>query len=449
MSDSTSVLGDKSHILVFTYAKAGFGHLRVTDALYHGLPAGVNPLLLESQDRSLTFLHRFSSIHPIARSFLEWIQRGRPESVVTYLYRRILNSQTSLISQQLATIIDQRIEPPTQVIVVSTHFGLAHQIASAKTKLEYEKKIKIFLAVQVTDDSPQKIWYVPGADLTFVPSQQTKEKLLEYGKRAHLPPVPIEVLPYPVSPTLAKVLTENQFEHRMHQMHPGSNALVNISIPISGAAVGLKFYSQMMDELYLLSQRFRFLVVVKSALPTQRFINELLKRSYVNVFTSSIDKGVVEQYEQLYQRELIGLEVTKPSEQAFKALVDPERVGGSLLLFSQPVGRQEYDNLKFLARHNLIPHHSMHMFLWSHAAQNKSVGKQILIQALHWRGIQIPTQPDRAAQFIKWCLDQGIFSSMVMKKITTMEEHKEHFEILGAESTHLFWHRIAELTRID
>ena len=40
--------------------------------------------------------------------------------------------------------------------------------------------------------------------------------------------------------------------------------------------------------------------------------------------------------------------------QAFKALLSVDSVGGSFLLFANPVGRQEYDNINFLERHGFL-----------------------------------------------------------------------------------------------
>ncbi len=57
------VLADPSLLLIFTYAPAGLGHLRVTDALYHGLPKGVQPVILGAHDRAVGAIHRFMSIH--------------------------------------------------------------------------------------------------------------------------------------------------------------------------------------------------------------------------------------------------------------------------------------------------------------------------------------------------------------------------------------------------
>lgn len=50
-----SLLHDPSVMIIFSYALTGLGHLRVTDALYRGLPEGVRPLTLYSQDTSAVF----------------------------------------------------------------------------------------------------------------------------------------------------------------------------------------------------------------------------------------------------------------------------------------------------------------------------------------------------------------------------------------------------------
>ena len=177
LKEEAKILKNKETVIILAYAPAGLGHLRVTDALYHGLPKTANPLLLGSQDKSITRIHRILSIHPIFRFFFELGQSGIPQYIVTYVYRNYLWLLTKLIYQQLTTILDQRIEETKTVLIIATHFGLAHQIAAIKDKLAKERKVKIVLAVQVTDDSPQYMWYIPGADLTFVPSEYTRREL--------------------------------------------------------------------------------------------------------------------------------------------------------------------------------------------------------------------------------------------------------------------------------
>jgi hypothetical protein len=101
----------------------------------------------------------------------------------------------------------------------------------------------------------------------------------------------------------------------------------------------------------------------------------------------------------------IALEVSKPSEQTIKALADPKKVGGSILLFTEPVGRQEYDNLDFLAKHHLIPTDKEMLLLCDQTQSN-----QVREIAQKWRGIMLPYNAKEAAHFTAHCLATGIFS---------------------------------------
>src|SRR5262249_21940152 len=148
---------------------------------------------------------------------------------------------------------------------------------------------------------------------------------------------------------------------------------------------------------------------------TQPFLNEMESRPFVTLHTSTTDRDIVEKYEGVYQQTLVALEVTKPSEQAFKALVDPHRRGGSVLLFSHPVGRQEYDNLDFMRRHHLIPTPEEQQQLWDSAAANRAISADspLLQEALHWRGLRLPDDAVSAARYIAWCLEQKLFAQML------------------------------------
>ena len=55
------MLQDKNFLIIFTYAPAGLGHLRVTDALFHGLSKDIKPLILGSHDKTIAFLHQIAS----------------------------------------------------------------------------------------------------------------------------------------------------------------------------------------------------------------------------------------------------------------------------------------------------------------------------------------------------------------------------------------------------
>lgn len=447
MDETASRFAQPSLLIIFAYAQAGLGHLRVTDALYHGLPAHTNAILLHSQEASIGYLHHLTSIHPVTRALLEWLQRGEPEELFTRFYRHVLRSNTHWLYEHMAALIDERYEMPTTVLIVATHFGLAHQLAAIKDKLSREKQVKIILALQVTDDSPQRIWYVEGADLIVVPSAPTQAALAAYGRQEGLPQVHFAVLPYPVSPLLTALLSDADYGQRQQEMQADSPTEIQIAIPISGAAVGLTFFRQLIDALHARSSRFHFQVVAKSAPYTQAFLRDLQSLPYVTLHTGTTDREVVEQYEQLYENVLVALEVTKPSEQAFKALVSPQRRGGTLLLFSHPVGRQEDDNLAFLQRHRLLPTAETQRALWEYAAQERSLSASesaLLNKALTWRGLRLPDDPVKAADLIGWTLQQGVFSQMI-RCVNVPQPDDPAPQELSAEGVNEFWKAVSGL----
>ena len=142
--NSPNPLEKSTVVVIFASAPTGLGHLRVTNTLYAGLTPKATTVLLGSHDRSLQTIHKFISIHPIAREFMEWIQRGNPQKVFTRLYRWYLRNHKFNLYRlyiQMETILEQRISLPEEVIVVATHFGLAHQLAAIKQKLETKKSI--------------------------------------------------------------------------------------------------------------------------------------------------------------------------------------------------------------------------------------------------------------------------------------------------------------------
>lgn len=437
----TQTLSQKSLVIIFAYAAAGLGHLRVTEALYHGLPEEVTPLLLRTQDKAVTYMHRLTSIYPWGRKFMEWTQKGLPEEIFTRLYRWYLRKNTLLLYQQMSTILDERIELPKTILIVATHFGLAHQLAALKSQLETTQMVKIYLVVQVTDDSPQRFWYVPGADLTFAPSQKTKEALEEYGRQCGFSPIHFEVLPYPVSPVLGTALSQEEVTSRLHQLNPDSRSNIHTAVPISGAAVGIEFNAKLMETLSQLSDRFIFHVVLKTAPFTEKFLTKITIRSDTRLIASPSTRDIVEKYEELYHKELISLEVTKPSEQAFKALLTPDQKGGVVLLFTKPIGRQEYDNLAFMRRHELIPTVSDQKILWEKAARDLPPG-ELLSQSRRFRGLILPDDPVRAARFIWWCLKERLFRQMAGSFSPFQDGHENE---IGSDGVNRFWQRVARL----
>jgi len=452
MKSPLSLLSKKSLLLLFAYAPAGLGHLRVTDALYHGLPAEASPLLLGSQDKTITVMHRLMSVHTITRALFEWLEQGNAEEFTTPLYRWYLRSHTDLLYRQINTIIDQRIHMPEELLLIATHFGLAHQAAAIKKKLMNERKIKIFIVVQVTDDSPHHIWYIPDADIIFVPSQRTKDRLEAYGRKEKLPCIKIEVNPYPLSPNLRSDLPESRMKHRRSQLNPHEDTTIHFAVPISGAAVGMNFVTHLIDHLHLKSTRFQFHIVTKNAPFTYRFIYDMNSRPHIDLQSSPHDKQVIELYEDLYQNITISLEVTKPSEQAFKALITPQKRGGSIILFSNPVGRQEHDNLHFLRRNGLLPYKTVQKELWHLAKQNhhldKKQQKQFFTDAENWRALNLPSGSTEAAQFIWWCHQEKIFQAMLSCRISQNTNPQSTYE-LRSDGVELLWEKTAQIINND
>ncbi len=409
-------LADPKLATIFAYAPAGLGHLRVTDALRHGLPPQSQPILLPSREESIRTLHRLTSVIPLFQHIMEWGQRGKPEALFTRFYRRLLLSDAGQMEEQLFEIYKQRIDLPDAMLVIASHFGIAHQVGKIKKHLQSRINIPVYLVVQVTDDSPQSIWYVPGADLICVPSDKTKETLMAYGKNNHLPPVRFEVIPYPLSLHLGQELTAANIKFRQLQLRANSEIPIHVVIPVSGAAVGTNYASLLTRELHRKSKRFHFHLVAKRSVFTDMFIRQMEKKDYVQIFSSHSDRQIVELYETAYTQAVIGFEVTKPSEQAFKALFCNKQRGGSTLLFTVPVGRQEYDNLSFLRRHLLIPTNEEQQMLTEMAASNQELSEPQLDRyfprASTWRGVCIPSDAKKACDFIWWAQEQGLFARM-------------------------------------
>jgi hypothetical protein len=441
MTASFSALRNKSLVLIFAYAPAGLGHLRVTDALYHGLPKDITPILFGAQDESITLIHRLMSTHVITRKLMGWFQDGALEEIYTFFYRRYLRSHTKLLYQQTKTILDQRLVIPRTILFVATHFALAHQFAEIKEKLQKELHIRIILAVQVTDDSPQAIWYVPGADITFVPSEYTKKELLAYGKWAHFPEIPIEVIPYPISTYLDENITPSQMDERVKQLSVSSDAKIHVVVPVSGAAVGLEFSQKLIEQLHTISHRFLFHIVAKNAGYTQSFLADMMQHPAVFFSIFNHEREVVDAYEHIYQTHIVALEVTKPSEQSFKALCNCEKRGAAIMLFTQPVGRQENDNLNFLRRHFLIPSEAEQQNLWLHAKNNTPMTDHLMQQASKWRGVCLPTDATNAAEFIWWGYQHGLFVEMATCKVKPLEKDSAIHE-LGSNGVQQFWEKI-------
>lgn len=434
-------------LLVFTYAPAGLGHLRVTDALYDGLPKNINSVLLGANDTNITYWHRLTSISPFFRKIMEFLTSKKNGNWFYSIYIKFLNLSNKKLYQQMEYLITQQWQEKEIVVVVSTHFGLAHQISAIKDKLEKNLKIKIVLVVQVTDATSIEIWYVPGANLISVPSEKVKNELLEYVKKRNLKRTEIVVLPYPLSQNLGNYLNKNEYDLRIKQYSKDSSAKIKIAIPISGAAVGLDYYDKLISKLRRTNDRFMIYLIVRNNIHTQAFIKRMKMRDYVTVIDSDTDKKVVDSYEKLYQDEVIGLEIVKPSEQAFKTLFVPNQRGGSILLLNGAVGRQEQDNLNFLADHKLLPKKEDQEKLIEYAGENKlptgQECQECIARASTWRAIKLANDPTKDSIIINWCIQNDIFKKMSKQRKKSKCKDRE----IASSGVQQLWEKIDNLTK--
>lgn len=436
-----NVLNQSSVLIIFTYAPAGLGHLRVTDALQAAKPVKTNSLIFGSHDTAITWLHRITSSNLWLRRLMEWIQRDTPQYVFTRIYRWWLRCRANKLYDQFSILLDQYLEKPKKVLIISTHFGLAHQLAVIKKRIEEEYEIDLHLVVQVTDATAQYIWLVPGADLTLVPDDKTKQELIDYRRNQGFRPMKIEVQPYPLNPILIKNLSREEFASKRTQLDPQLKFKINLALPISGAAVGLTFFSKLIKQFLYSPANYQIFLVSKFSRYTKNFILKFINLDSVSIYAGRSDSQVVNDYLLLYKTEVIALEITKPSEQAFKALLDPMQRGGAIMLFCEPVGRQEYDNLKFLQLHNLIPDDETQEEIWQLFSHKKHISQDLKKKVAYWRGIQLPKDPIQAANFIQWLYLEGVFAEMVRFRPDFETDRRE----VNDQGASIFWKRMHEL----
>lgn len=414
-------------LLIFTYAPAGLGHLRVTDALVHTRPEGYNYIVLGSSDKLISIAHRITSINPLARKIFEASQYGVFEDVITLFYVWALRRRSEEIYIKLLETIG-KYRDLESVTVVATHPSLANQIGEVKEKIRQKTGLMINLVVQVTDDSSQHIWVVKDADLTMVPSRLTRDELIKYAASRKIK-FNCEVSPYPVSPILGEELSRKQGSRQV-AFQKGESDAINVLVPISGAAVGLRYLADLMLQMDRIYSRFHFLVVAKRSVFTKNFLKELGQLRQFELFTGRSDKEVVDIYEKVYKDYLIHLEITKPSEQTFKCLLPPNKVGGAILLLSQPVGRQEFDNIEFLKRHKMLLSPDENGELTVESLKDKSP-----------RAVKLPKDVMSASKLISSCLNKGIFEEMTKPDFNYQPESYMTSEI-GDNGVWLFWEKL-------
>ena len=401
-------------MVVITTSTAGLGHKRVSSALGQGLPHLVRQETLGADDHRMQFLHRVASLNRVLRWIIETFQ-NTPflDGFFALRYGRWLRKHSRDIKERLRDLIERRGQLPKVVLVVCTHFGLAHTLAEVKKSLSEELNTKIVVTVIVTDDSPQKIWAVYGADHIFVHSPSTKNKLLEFFNEKKLEPIPeVVVNPYPVSLHLGQKLDKEEFKEKLAQVSSDKTP-IRIMLPISGAAVQLSYLRKMVESLCVDSFA-AVTIVTRESKNTGRFIEWAQDYPNIDVIAKTDDRDVVEEYEEEFLRKIYSLEVTKPSEQAFKTLLAPELRGGVIMLFSAPVGRQEDDNVRFMTRHGLLPNKEDAKVIKNICDKKKqTITPEFLKRASSWRGILLPREGKAAAGLVRCLQRLGVFSAMM------------------------------------
>jgi hypothetical protein len=401
--------------IILSTVPTGLGHIRVTKALAKGLPTGVKPLILGITDETISMIYRIISTHWVLRKLFEFIQTNPiVEKLITNLLIYIQTSNTKKTESLLRELIQDNHEQ--RVIVVSTHAFIAQKIQ----KIIDQKLLPnpITHAVVITDDSPQRFWMV-NSNILFAPSAHTKNALLKLYSADRRSPPKIEVTPYPINPEFCQKLPAEVLYNKIEQLHPENPQPARICLPVSGAAVHLDYYKIVIEELLAHTdiddrREFTFSIVTREGNYTKSFIDYFRENSEITFHIGANDEQTVDLYDQLYhQLNPPALEITKPSEQCFKALTHPDTYGGPLLLLTEPVGRQEYDNLNFLQRHGFLPTPDEHeLLIESLLTNNLNTLNQFKDNARTWRCLNLPLNPHKAAIFIQLCFNSGIFMAM-------------------------------------
>jgi hypothetical protein len=414
----------------------------VTEGLKSELDPSIKTETIGIMNPTSQFLYRIVGQNIVTRWLMEFFQTDPiGERIVAWFYTKNLRSRTRPVRLYVQSIIEGNRRQIKTVIIVATHFALAHQIAACKKKVERNLSVKIVLAVVVTDDSPQIMWAVKGADYIFVPSAFCRNGIRK-ELAGNIGTTKICVSAYPLSKNIQKELSAIQLAKRQVQVDPFSHKKLKILIPVSGAAIGLSYFQSLIPEVTK-KKDIMCTVVSRDSSYTKNFLHWCSRQKRIHVLKSTSDHNVVLSYEKQMKTHVFGVEITKPSEQAFKSLLSPTQRGGVILLFSKPVGRQEYDNIAFLKRHGLMPGSSDEKKLAQLYYFNKTsfIDKNFLNRAKNWRGIEIPWIGVEAGVAIARLYETGVLQSM------TSFQQKRFIPELRSDGSRMFWERLKiELT---
>lgn len=429
-------------LVIFTTAPTGLGHIRVMNALKDGLPDGVNSEEIGVTSVSASKIHALGSRINFLQEITEFYQTNDfAEKLVSSVYKSYQHAKSAKLVGQFKSL-KEKYPKVKKWIIVATHFAFAHRIEFAKSEMEEMYGVDIYLFVVMTDDSPQRVWAVEHADMIFAPSDSTAteiKKLLGPDSKAK-----VYTTSFPVSPRLTQELKKEEFEKLRFQTEPDSSRHLHIEIPVSGAAVQLPYLQTIIHALR--NEKYVFTVVGQETKYSKSFFQNIKKYAHVQALTGTSAKQTVKFYESLfYQPIRPAVEITKPSEQAFKAILKPTQRGGVILLLTAPIGRQEKDNLKFLKRHGLMPDEEVGEVLKSKLLNKRFTEKEMVRikhLASHWRAIELPRNPTSAAKFIIELRKSGILSAMFSYTPDARNE-------LTSNGVNQIWKRIDEYSKLQ
>jgi len=156
---------------------------------------------------------------------------------------------------------------------------------------------------------------------------------------------------------------------------------------------------------------------------TISFANIVKHLPDTRVHLCSTNQETIEKYTQIFnESEPITLEITKPSEQTYKALLTPTQNGGVILLLTAPIGKQEEDNLEFLQRHHLVPSQEQCQLLVGLSNLSSNEKEILLKQATKWRAVILPDNPQEAVKFIYNLKINNVFTQMQKYKRPKINE---------------------------
>jgi hypothetical protein len=437
-----AALTDPETLIIFTTSPTGLGHIRVMNALAEGLTPGTDNVIMGLTNINANKIHALGSRIPFFLNITEFVQNNRfPESVITGIYANYFSSLTKSLKQELDKT---RGDFPKKKIfvIVSTHFSLAYPVCAIKKSFFESTGIHIFNALIVTDDSPQQVWAVDKSDIIFVPSDYTALKL-----KSFLPSdtkTIVETISFPVSPRLSAKLPVHELELIEDQLDPKSGRNLHIVVPVSGAAVQLTLLQKTIE--ILARDKFIFTVIGQNSSFTNAFFDKLKNIPRVQLSAGESARQTVNFYaSSFFQSNRPAVEITKPSEQAFKAILRPNERGGVILLLTSPIGRQERDNMNFLIRHALMPSPEEQAVLEEYLINEnitEDAKSNLFYRASHWRALKLPEDPEKAAKFIKRAKDKGILYTM----LSYVSEDKRDLRSDGVAQV---WNRIENMLKAN